>query len=85
MDIIMDTIDVGSRGFVYCRDAMNSRDISTAKGFIASWIFNLSTLKNYGRDAEVFDFPIHTFVVKEKYLDKYILKEPPRTAHIVYL
>lgn len=83
MDIIMDTLDLDD--FLYCRDAMHSRNISNMKGFISYRTFNLSTLKDYRQDVEVFDFPHRTFIIKEKYLGKYILKGAPRTIHVVYL
>lgn len=85
MDIIMDTLDLGSREFLYCRDAKFTKNLSEVKCFITTGIFNLSILKNYRRGVAVFNYPTHTFIIKEKYLDKYTLKEPPRTAHIVYL
>lgn len=83
MDIIMDTLDLDD--FLYCRDAMHSRNISNMKGFISYRTFKLSTLKDYGQDVEVFDFTHRTFIIKEKYLNKYILKEPHGTEHVVYL
>lgn len=83
MDIIIPTIDL--QQFMYYRDARSYAKRGQIRGFIVSEYFNLSTLKHYADNIEVYDLADSIFIVREKYVDNYTTKKYSETLCILDL